>query len=181
LDVRGLPVCGGVGIQFSQAVGPEGPLPERCEPALVGKGRITLSIAVPEEQEQRPKSELWIFNGGARTGVTNLYAYAQIATPAPAGILVKIKLKAIDERRFGSEAVVSIPKIAGGSGSIVSFDATIGRRFTYEGRQRSLLSLRCPAGAIFTSATAFFDDGTAAGSDEARACAERPRQRRSVR
>ena len=36
--------------------------------------------------------------------------------------------------------------VAGGSGSVLSFDIDFGRKYTYKGKKKSILAARCPDG-----------------------------------
>jgi hypothetical protein len=64
----------------------------------------------------------------------------------------------------------SIPKIAGGSGSVTSFDLTVNRKFTYKGKSQSYLTAKCPDGHLDGKGTAIFSDGTRATGSVIRTC-----------
>lgn len=171
IDTKGLPSCN-PSLQID-AAGPGG-IPERCMPALVGEGSIVISLAFPDSAPIKHTSGVLIYNGGTRGTTTKLFAYAMILAPTPAALEAKIKIKKIQDGRFGAEATAAIPKIAAGSGAIVSFNATIGRQYLYKHKRRSVFTLRCPtAGEIFTDAQATFADASTAEAEVIRTCTRR--------
>jgi hypothetical protein len=66
-----------------------------------------------------------------------------------------LKIKKVKNGRYGLKTVATIPKIAGGSGSVKTFNLAI--------TKRGVLSAKCPDGKIQAKATAKFSDGTQAG------------------
>ena len=102
------------------------------------------------------------FNGGFKGGVTTLYIHAYLTVPTPAAIVTTVKIKKIHNGRYGLEAVSSIPKIAGGSGSVKSFSLTINKK--------GVLSAKCPDGKLQAHGTAVFVDGTRVSGEIVRTC-----------
>jgi hypothetical protein len=76
----------------------------------------------------------------------------------------------IHKGNYGTEDVARVPVIAGGSGSITSFNLTVNRKFTYKGKSQSYLSARCPTGHYFTGVSASFKDGTSLKGTVVRPC-----------
>ena len=68
--------------------------------------------------------------------------------PVPAAIVTTVKIKKIHNGRYGLKSVATIPKIAGGSGSVTSFSLKIDKKFTYKGKKVSVLSAKCPDGKL---------------------------------
>jgi hypothetical protein len=60
--------------------------------------------------------------------------------------------------------------IAGGSGSVTAFDATLFKRFSYKGKRASLVTLKCPDGRIQAQVEAIFSDGTHTHTEVIRPC-----------
>jgi hypothetical protein len=146
IDTRGLPVCNPhIHYQLGATV------EEACKTAVVGKGSMNVEIAFPEQASFSSSSRMVLWNGGTKAGVTRLYAKAYLTVPTPA-------------------ALISIPQIAGGSGSVTSFESKIDRHFSYRGRPASVVTLKCPDGKIQTSATASFADGTLLTGQMVRTC-----------
>ncbi len=126
-----------------------------CPKSIIGKGKTTVEIQFPEQKPILAKSELLVFNGGAQGGTTTLYIHAYITVPTPAAVVTTLKIKKVHNGRYGLKTVATIPKIAGGSGSVKSFDLTINRK--------GVLMAKCPDGKIQAKATGKFADGTVAG------------------
>lgn len=114
--------------------------------------------------------KLRILNGGSKNGVTTLYVRVRVAMPTPAAIVATVKIEKIHNGFFGSKATISIPKLAGGSGSLTSFSATIKKQLLYKGKRFSPLTLKCPSGIVRGAANAIFGDGTTESTEVFRTC-----------
>lgn len=141
-----------------------------CRKAIIGTGKTSVVIALPEQKPIPVTSNLLVFNGGTRGGVTTFFIHAFITVPTPAAIVTTVKIKKINKGRYGLLSVASIPKIAGGNGSVTSFSLTINKRYAYKGEKLSVLSAKCPDGKLQARGTAIFADGTKAGAGIIRAC-----------
>jgi hypothetical protein len=128
---------------------------------LIGTGKTEVGIKFPEQKEIPVKSELLVFSGGFKGGVTTLFIHAYITVPTPAAIVTTVKVKKIHKGRFGLGSVATIPKIAGGSGSVKSFNLTL---------QKGIISASCPDGHLNAHGTAVFADGTRISAEVVRAC-----------
>jgi hypothetical protein len=141
-----------------------------CKSAIIGKGTTNVEIKFPEQNPIPVSSKLIVFNGGTAGGVTTFFIHAYITVPTPAAIVTTVKIKKIHKGRYGLESIASIPKIAGGSGSVTSFSLTIGKKYTYKGKKMSVLTAKCPDGKLQAHATAVFADGTKAATTITRTC-----------
>jgi hypothetical protein len=166
IDVKGLPVCRlGRVEERSFALANE-----ICPSAIVGRGTMSIEVAFPEQPPVSLKSALTIFNGGVKQGVTTLLVHVFFKNPVSAAVVTIVKIKKIHKGRFGTEAIFSLPVIAGGSGSVTSFNATLYKRFSYKGKRAGLLTLKCPDGKIRARAEAIFSDGAQTHSEVLRPC-----------
>jgi hypothetical protein len=161
IDLQGYPACN-PSLPYQGPHGPE----QRCRHARIGSGTIAASIALPEAEELRLSRRLLIFNGGRG----KLYAYSHMDVPVPSAIVITGQVKRIHEGGYRTEVVFSVPRIAGGLGSLTSFSATIGRRYTDEARQAGIVTLRCPGGKLVIHGDAFFIDETQISEKVARTC-----------
>jgi hypothetical protein len=141
-----------------------------CKDAIVGTGTTNIEIEFAEQPPIPVKSKLLVFNGGFKGGVTTLYIHAYITVPTPAAVVTTLKIKKIHHGRYGLLTTATIPKIAGGSGSVTSFSLKIDKKFNYKGKKVSVLTAKCPDGKIQAHATAIFDDGTRASAEILRTC-----------
>lgn len=158
ISVKGIPVCQARKIESTDTAHAR----QACGPALIGTGKAVAGIKFPDQSNEIiAKSELLAFNGGVRGGVTTLYIHAYITVPTPAAIVTTVKIKKIHKGRYGLESVASIPKIAGGSGSVLSFSLTL---------NKGIISATCPDGHLNARGTAIFGDGTEANGAVVRTC-----------
>jgi hypothetical protein len=166
IDVEGYPTCSSGKLQSQDSAHAEA----ACKPALIGTGTTTASVAFPDSKDVKVPSKLLVFNGGQAGGTTTLYIHAYFNKPIPGAIVTTVKIKKINKGRYGLLSVATIPKIAGGSGSVESFKLKIDKKFTYKGKQKSILSAKCADGKLQAHATGVFTDGTKAATESIRTC-----------
>lgn len=146
VDFRGLPVCQpGLRLAIRR---PPGYLRRICREAIVGTGEAKVEIAFAEQRPIPQSSRITAFNGGMRGGGGRLLVHAFNSVPVPAAIVATVDLKPWMQ---GWRAVVKVPRIVGGAGSLTSFRLNLKRFFRYRGERRSFLSARCPDGRFKVS------------------------------
>lgn len=158
IEVKGLPVCTAAKLQSQDTKHAEA----ICRSAIIGSGQATAEIAFPEQSPIPAKTKIIAFNGGYKGGVTTLFVHAYLTVPTPAAIVTTVKVKKIHNGRYGLLAESSIPKIAGGSGSVTHFNLTINKK--------GVLLAKCPDGKLQAHGTAVFSDGTRASAEVIRTC-----------
>jgi hypothetical protein len=158
IDVKGLPVCTAAKLQSQDTKHAE----DICRTAIIGSGQATAEIAFPEQAPIPAKTKIIAFNGGFKGGVTTIYIHAYLTVPTPAAIVSTVKIKKIHNGRYGLGSVTTIPKIAGGSGSVTDFNLTINKK--------GVILEKCPDGKIQVHAIAVFTDGTRASAEVIRTC-----------
>lgn len=158
VNVKGVPVCKSGQLQSRDSSAAE----KVCKKAIIGKGTTEVEIAFPEQKPIPVKSKLLVFNGGTSGGKTTFFIHAYITVPTPAAIVTTVKISKIHNGRYGLKSIASIPKIAGGSGSVKSFSLSIGKQH--------VLLAKCPDGKLQAHATAKFADGTKASATIIRTC-----------
>lgn len=141
-----------------------------CKNAIIGSGKTEVEIAFPESKVVPVTSPLLVFNGGTKGGVTTFFIHAYITVPVPSAIVTTLKIKKIHHGRYGLLTTASVPKIAGGSGSVKSFKVTVNKKYTYKGKKLSILTAKCPDGKLQAHGTAVFADGTRASASIVRTC-----------
>lgn len=166
INAKGLPVCTSGKLQAQDTPHAE----QACPTSIVGKGTTDIEVEFPESKPFIAHSKLVAFNGGFRGGVTTIFIHAYLSSPVSAAVVTTVKVSKIHKGRFGTKSVATIPKIAGGSGSVKAFNLTFNRKFTYKGKQQSYLLAKCPDGHLNAHATAVFDDGTRMVGDFVRSC-----------
>jgi hypothetical protein len=164
--VKGLPVCKSGALQSRTTAAAK----KACSKSIIGSGKTTVEVQFPEQKPILVNSALTVFNGGQRGGTTTFYIHAFFTAPISGAIVTTVKIKKIHRGRYGLKSVATIPKIANGSGSVLSFDLKIGKRYTYKGKKVSVLSAKCTDGKLQARASALFADGTKASADIIRTC-----------
>jgi hypothetical protein len=166
VDVQGYPTCKSSQLQAQDTAHAE----KICKSAIIGTGHTNVEILFEESRKVPVSSKLIVFNGGVKGGVTTLYIHAYITLPVPAAIVTTLKIKKIHHGRYGLLTEATIPKIAGGAGSVTSFNVEINKKFNYKGKKKSILSAKCPDGKLQAHGTAYFSDGTKASAEFLRTC-----------
>lgn len=155
VNARGLPAC-----KAGQLVARSTTDAKRaCPDAIVGSGEGEVEVAFPEQEPFAAKGPIVLFNGGVHGGTTLLYVHAYVAVPAPTAVIATVKITRIHRGHYGTHTVSQVPAIAGGAGSVIKFELTIGRKFTYKGKQESYLTASCPTGLYYTEGNILFADG----------------------
>jgi len=147
IDVTGLPACGWADLRSADTA----EVRRACGGALVGSGEVELLLAYPGSSPIPVRSELVVLNGGFRGGVTSLFLHARISTPTETTIVAPVKIKKIDDGRYGTRATASIPKFAGGYGLVESFSLKI---------EKGILTATCFDRRLQTKLGASFADRT---------------------
>jgi hypothetical protein len=119
-----------------------------CPKSIIGSGKTTVEVALPEQKPIPVDSALTVFNGGYKGGATTFYIHAFFTAPVSGAIVTTVKIKRIHRGRYGLKSIATIPTIVGGSGSVKSFSLKIGKRYAYKGRKVSVLSARCADGKL---------------------------------
>lgn len=157
--VKGLPVCKSGQLQSRTTAAAK----KACPKSIIGSGRTTVEVALAEQKPILVNSALTVFNGGQHGGTTTFYIHAFFTAPVSGAIVTTLRIKRVHNGRYGLKTVATVPKIVNGSGSVLSFELKIGRRYTYKGRKVSVLSAKCADGKLQAKATARFADGTQVG------------------
>lgn len=157
IDVKGVPKCKSGQIQAR----PSSAAKKACAPALIGSGTTEVEVEFPEQPPIDVKSELLAFNGGVKGGVTTLFIHAYLTAPVSAAIVTTVKIKKVKKGRYGTESIGTIPKIAGGFGSVTYFKLKF---------DKGILFGKCPDGRLQAHGTAVFADSTKASATVVRPC-----------
>jgi hypothetical protein len=168
IDVRGIPTCKQGQLEAQTSANAE----KICKPALLGTGTTDVEVLFPESSPIPIKSKLLAFNGGTAGGTTTLYIHAYLTNPIAAAIVTTVKISKEHKGPYGTRSIASVPKIAGGAGSVTAFDLNFPKKlFTYKGVKHGYLLAKCSNGKFLAQAEAKFSDGTKVGPAQVvRAC-----------
>jgi len=158
INVKGIPVCKSGKLQSRDTRAAE----KACPKSIIGSGTTDIEVQFPESKPIPVESKLLVFNGGFSGGTTTLYIHAFITVPTPAAVVTTVKIKKIHNGRYGLKSVATIPKIAGGSGSVTAFSLKI--------TKKGVLTAKCPDGKLQVHGDALFADGTKASATILRTC-----------
>ena len=166
VDVKGYPTC-----KASQLQSRDTPAARNaCPKAIIGEGTTTAEVALAEQPPVKVNSKLLVFNGGVKGATTTFFIHAYFSNPVPGAIVTTVKIKKVHHGRYGLESVATIPKIAGGTGSVTDFKLEIDKKFTRKGKKVSILTAKCPDGRLQAHAVAKFADGTNLTTEFVRPC-----------
>jgi hypothetical protein len=143
LHVEGLPTCSSGKIQSTTTAAAR----KACGPALIGSGKTDVEVKFPEQPPLLAHSELLAFNGGSKGGVTTIFVHAFLTAPVTAAVVTTVKVKKMHRGRYGLLSTASVPKIAGGAGSVVFFTLTL---------NKGIVRATCADGKLQARGTAIF-------------------------
>jgi len=158
VSAKGVPVCKQGKLEATTTAAAQ----KACGKALIGKGTTGVEVEFAEQAPIPIKSKLLLFNGGVKGGKTTIFIHAFLTNPVAAAIVTTVKIQKHKNGRYGLKSVASIPKIAGGSGSVTNFSLTINKK--------GYLLAKCPDGHLDAQGEAVFGDGTRAKGSVTRPC-----------
>ena len=156
IDTKGLPACKVIRITAVEMP----TAANACKLAQVGKGEMEVEVEFAESPPFIAKSKLLAFNGGVKGGVRTIYLYAFLKNPVSAAVVTTVKVKKIHKSHFGTKLIISLPTIAGGSGSVRKLKFEFFRTFVFKDEKRSFISAKCTDGKLQARWEAKFADGS---------------------
>jgi hypothetical protein len=174
LDYRGLPACHYHQIQpasTDEAI-------ETCPDSVIGKGKFSAHVVLPEQSPFPSSGEVVAFNG-AFHGDHVVFAHVYGTVPLPQSSVLVFRL-ARASGNYGATLSAELPQVAAEWGYVSGVSLSLWRTFKYRGKSRSFLSAGCPAPAgfpgatfVFAKASFGFEDGRTLSSTLTRSCAAR--------
>jgi hypothetical protein len=131
-----------------------------CPGAIVGEGSGQAIVVFPESKPIHVSSPITLFNGPKKHGDPTVFAHAYTTVPVATTFIVPIVIETIHKGVYGYRTKARIPKIAGGYGIPIAGRLTIGKKWTYKGKQHSYVNARCETGHLQARVEATFKDGT---------------------
>lgn len=155
VDTKGLPTCTTAKLEGTTPAQAR----KRCAGALVGKGTGKALVTMPGRAPFTITSPISLFNGPPDRGRPTLIAHAYETVPAPQALLVPITIERVAKGRYGFEAKVQIPEIAGGFGAATLAEAKIGAIRKRSGREVGYINAHCAGGRLQVQGKAEFTNG----------------------
>lgn len=156
VDTRGLPTC--TLAKLAETTPAEAR--KRCAGAIVGEGTGKAIVTLPGRAPVRVSSPLTFFNAPPQGGKPSLIAHAYETVPAPKALLVPIAIERIKHGRYGFQANIQVPEIAGGYGAATLAEATLGKTWKRGGRTVGYLGAHCSGGRLQVHGKITFVDGS---------------------
>lgn len=116
----------------------------RCGDALIGSGRFDAHIQIPEGAPFPARGRVLAFNG-VRDGRRVIFAHVFGTDPVPTVQVLTLRFRRPGPGSYGTELTMRMPNVGEDWGHVTGFRLDLERRYRYRGRERSLLSARCPA------------------------------------
>jgi hypothetical protein len=148
LERRGLPACP---LGRLRASSTETAL-AHCRAALVGEGRVSGVLVLPEQAPTPFAGRVVAFNGTLPDGRPGILAHLYTARPAPLTFVLAFSLGHA-HGTFGTRLVATVPAKTRRTAHITSFTLRLRRTYDVGGERRSYLSAGCPAPPGFPSVT----------------------------
>jgi hypothetical protein len=156
LDSSGLPVCQFTQIQpttTSDALA-------ACGRSLVGQGRFSAKILIPDQTTFPSAGKVLAFNGTYK-GQPAILAHVYGTEPVPTSFTLPFMIGRAKGGTFGTVLRASLAGATGNSGYVTGLSMRLGAVFTAHGKRHSYLSASCPApdgfpGAVFPLARGSF-------------------------
>jgi hypothetical protein len=158
INAKGLPTCKQGQLEARTSTDAE----KVCKKAIIGKGTTNVEVAFAEQKPIPLNSKLLVFNGGFKGGKTTLFIHAYLQSPVTAAIVTTVVVKKTHQGPYGLKSVATIPKIAGGAGSVTGFTLNINKK--------GYLTAKCTDGNIVAQGEAVFSNGTKAKGSVSRPC-----------
>lgn len=156
LDTKGFAVCKSGELEARTTAQAKA----ACGDALIGEGSATAEVEFPEQAPFDAKGPLLVFNGGTQGGKTLILVHVYANVPAPTAFITKVLVTKEHKGKYGLHIASKIPVVAGGAGSLTSFEIKNHKLFTYKGKQHSYFLAKCPTGKLFGQGEATFSDGS---------------------
>lgn len=172
LDFRGLPTCKLEDVQPSTTQNAMA----ACRDALVGTGRFSASVAIPEQSPFPSNGKVLAFNG-EEGGKPVILAHVYGTEPVPTSFTLPIRISHA-KGKFGTLLSASLPEVGSDAAVVTGISLDLHRNFTSGGQKHSYLSAGCPApaslsGVLFSlaKATFKFENGQKLSATANRSCA----------
>lgn len=130
-----------------------------CGPSLVGEGRFSADVKLPEQSPFPSVGKVLAFNGLYK-GAPAIFAHIYGTEPVPTSYVLPFLIEPA-QGAYGTVLEAALPRVTGEWGFVTGISMRLGRTFPSHGQRRSYLSAACPAptgfrGAVFPLARASF-------------------------
>ncbi len=150
VSTKGLPSCQAPELQQTST---EAALAV-CRSALVGRGHFAANVDFPGAPVFPARGAVLVFNSSTKSR-PGLLLHLYGSSPVRAAFVLPFKITRSTKGKFGTIFSTHIPRLASDKGYVTDINLTIGRKYRYQGSERSFISASCAAPAGFPGA--FFE------------------------
>jgi hypothetical protein len=143
LSTHGLPTC----TRRKLIVTSSADALDKCQSALVGHGRVDLTVQVPHQEPFAVHTHLLAFNASV-DGKRTVLLHAYTSHP-PLAVVVPFTFSH-GSGRFATKLAADLP-VLGQWARVAEFKMVLSRRYVYRGHRSSYLSASCPIPRRFTA------------------------------
>jgi len=124
---------------------------QACGSSLVGEGRFSADVRLPEQSPFPSEGKVLAFNGRYQ-GRPAIFAHIYGTDPAPTSYVLPFLVK-YTKGTYGTVLEASLPRVTGEWGFVTGISMELDRTFTSKGRTHSYISAGCPAPKGFPGAS----------------------------
>ncbi len=139
IDASGLPVCHLTQVQPATTDDARA----ACGGSLVGTGRFSASVQIPEQVPYPSRGRIDAFSGRYQ-GRPAILLHVYGTKPVPASYTLPLTISR-RQGEFGLVLRTSLARTTPRSGRVTGLSLKLGTTYTYRGRRHSYLSASCPA------------------------------------
>ena len=153
VDTKGIPQCDPRKLENTTTAQAK----RKCAKSLVGTGTTRAIVDFDDQDPFDAIGPLLIFNGKKKGKNPTVVFHVLASVPLPTTFVVQAVISKSPKPGFGKRVFIKIPPVAGGNGTLVSFDAKINKR-PASGSKHYLLA-RCANGRFLADSEIKLRDG----------------------
>jgi hypothetical protein len=168
LFTKGLPTCSA---ERLQNVSTDTAI-EACGRARIGGGAATALITVGAQVFTQNQT-ITAFNGVPQGGKPSVLLHTYGTAPVQVTLVLNGVISNYNKQGYGPRLDIDIPLIAGGTGALTDFQASINKKFTYRGKRRSFVTAMCRKSPLKSRGAFTFRDGVTLTATSTHACTKK--------
>jgi hypothetical protein len=144
-----------------------------CGKARIGGGKATALITVGSQVFTQNQT-ITAFNGVPQGGKPSVLLHTYGTAPVQVTLVLNGTISGYNKQGYGPRLDINIPLIAGGTGALTDFQATIRKNFTYKGKRRSFVTAMCRKSPLKARGAFTFKDGVTLTATSTHTCTKKP-------
>jgi hypothetical protein len=143
-----------------------------CGKARVGTGTAVALLTVGATVFTQNQT-ITAFNGVPQGGKPSILLHTYGTSPVQVTLVLNGVISNYNKQGYGPRLDIDIPLIAGGTGALTDFQATIRKNFTYKGKRRSFVTGMCRKSPLKARGAFTFKDGVTLTATSTHACTKK--------